>query len=100
MEIKKGCEYMERYTNKILPSVYDESLSYYEELLRIIKRMDILDEDMREEFSKSLIEFFNKIMPSAIYERENETINLAFEITTTNDRHTFVASENAMKIGE
>lgn len=91
---------MKCYTNKILPSVYDESLSYYEELLCVIKRMDILDNDMREEFSKSLIDFFNKIMPSAIYDRETETINLAFEITTTNDRHTFVASENAMKIGE
>lgn len=65
---------------KILPSAYDDSLSYYENLCKLTSKMNEIIDDINEGFealiSQKIDEFFNKIMVDAIYIESEETIYL------------------------
>lgn len=65
---------------KILPLVYDDSLSYYENLCKLTSKMNEIIDDMNDGFealiSQKIDEFFNKIMIDAIYNESEETIYL------------------------
>lgn len=65
---------------KILPLVYDDSLSYYENLCKLTSKMNEIIDDINDGFealiSQKIDEFFNKIMIDAIYNASEETIYL------------------------
>lgn len=65
---------------KILPLVYDDSLSYYENLCKLTSKMNEIIDDINDGFealiSQKIDEFFNKIMIDAIYNESEETIYL------------------------
>lgn len=65
---------------KILPLVYDDSLSYYENLCKLTSKMNEIIDDINDGFealiSQKIDEFFNKIMIDAIYNDSEETIYL------------------------
>lgn len=65
---------------KILPLVYDDSLSYYENLCKLTSKMNEIIDDINDGFealiSQKINEFFNKIMIDAIYNESEETIYL------------------------
>lgn len=65
---------------KILPLVYDDSLSYYENLCKLTSKMNEIIDDINDGFEtlipQKIDEFFNKIMIDAIYNESEETIYL------------------------
>lgn len=65
---------------KILPSAYDDSLSYYENVCKLSSKMNEIIDDINEGFEtlifQKMDEFFNKIMIDAIYNDSEETIYL------------------------
>lgn len=65
---------------KILPLVYDDSLSYYENLCKLTSKMNEIIDDINDGYealiSQKIDEFFNKIMIDAIYNESEETIYL------------------------
>lgn len=65
---------------KILPLVYDDSLSYYENVCKLTSKMNEIIDDINAGFealiTQKIDEFFNKIMIDAIYNDSEETIYL------------------------
>lgn len=65
---------------KILPLLYDDSLTYYENLCKLTSKTNEIIDDINDGFealiSQKIDEFFNKIMIAAIYNANEETIYL------------------------
>ena len=66
--------------NKILPLVYDDSLSYYETLCKVMSTLNevinFVDDTTTTQIQASIDEKFNSLMINAIYDAETETIIL------------------------
>ena len=85
-EIKKDCIYNSQkvipttYTQKVIPLAFDESLSYYEQICRINKKINELISIFNEDLTKELKEYidlrFNDIVMNAMYDAETETLTL------------------------
>lgn len=75
--IKKCCSIM------VLPTVYDESLSYYEQINKLIYKMNeiinFVNGELSVEIRNYIDEMFNDMMINAIYDEQNETITLKME---------------------
>lgn len=65
---------------KILPLLYDDSLTYYENLCKLTSKTNEIIDDINDGYealiSQKIDEFFNKIMIAAIYNANEETIYL------------------------
>ena len=87
---------------KILPLVYDESLSYYENLCKLTSKMNEIIDNINDEFkaliSQKIDEFFNEIMIDAIYIESEETIYLKRETIVGGDKHIFDIPSATMTI--
>ncbi len=74
---------------KILPVVYDDSLSYYENICKLTYKMNEIIDNINNEFetviSQKIDEFFNDIMVNAIYKEDEETIYLKKELMKENN---------------
>lgn len=85
-EVKKDCMCNSpkviptTYTQKVIPLAFDESLSYYEQICRINKKVNelisIFNEQLTEELQKYIDERFNDIMLDTMYDAETETLIL------------------------
>ena len=68
------------YTQKVIPLAFDESLSYYEQICRINKKVNelisIFNEELTDELQKFIDERFNDIMLDTMYDPETETLTL------------------------
>lgn len=68
------------YTQKVIPLAFDESLSYYEQICRINKKVNelisIFNEQLTQELTKYIDERFNDIMLETMYDAETETLIL------------------------
>lgn len=68
----------------VLPTVYDESLSYYEELNKLVCKMNQIIEFANNELTDQLKAYidarFNDMMINAIYDEPTETITLKLEM--------------------
>lgn len=68
------------YTQKVIPLAFDESLSYYEQICRINKKVNelisIFNGQLSEELQKYIDERFNDIMLDTMYDAETETLIL------------------------
>lgn len=68
------------YSNKVLPLVYDDTLSYYETLCKVVAKINeviaYVDSQSSDYIKELIDEKFNSLMINAIYDAENETIIL------------------------
>lgn len=75
-----GCNKKLPYCQKILPTVFDDSLSYYEILCKLTKAIEELGSvtsgDINDSIKKYIDENFNNLMLTAVYDEKTETIIL------------------------
>ena len=68
------------WCQKVLPLVYDDSLSYYEQLCKLTNKMNELVEFINSNFSEQIQNYLDKkfddLMINAIYDEAIETIVL------------------------
>lgn len=96
------------FCQKVLPLVYDESLSYYEVLCKLTDKMNevisYIDEDLTETSYKLVNSFLKKMFANAIYTKDTENLTLAFDEVISDGYHTYTADDETMtisnKIGE
>lgn len=66
------------YSHKVIPLIFDESLSYYEQVCKLVSKMNEIIDFANDEISIKIKEFidkeFNNIMLDALYDEENETL--------------------------
>lgn len=83
--MNNNCSYSQKviptaYTPKVIPLAFDESLSYYEQICRINKKINELISIFNEDLTKELKEYidlrFNDIVMNAMYDAETETLTL------------------------
>lgn len=85
-------------THKVLPLVYDESLSYYEQICKIRAYQDYLAEQIETQFSDTLAQFFNSIMPNVIYDETDEKITLSFVSSSNTAVNTYTPGNDTQNI--
>ena len=90
---------------KVLPLVYDDSLSYYEVLCKLTNKIneviEIIDSSYEEGVKEAIDKYFNTIMINAMYIESTKTIVLGKETTSTNsETHTYNYATETMSIGE
>lgn len=83
---------------KVLPSIFDDSLSTIELLSKIITTVNSLIDSLNSGFTEEFEKYFNSVMINAIYNEENETITLKRELIAGDGVHVFNASTNTMTI--
>ena len=68
------------WSQKVIPLVYDESLSYYEVLGKVVQKLNELIE-YNENFTIEMIrEVVSSLILEALYDEANETIYLTTEV--------------------
>lgn len=103
MDNTKNIKPIKYWCNKVLPLVYDDSLSYYELLSKLTYKMNEIIEAVNSNFEELIKDYvdkyFNTIMFNAIYDEDSETITILKETTSsTGDTHTYNFATNTMKI--
>lgn len=94
------------WCHKVLPLVYDDSLSYYEVLCKLSAKMNEIIEsfnnaDIGDLIKQYLEKILNELLLDAMYDKSTETIYInGKSITANNDNHTYIYDEKTMKIGE
>lgn len=88
---------------KILPLVYDDSISYYEAICKFQSKLNELIEANNDFFTTNITQeinkYFNSIMFDAIYDESTETITLKKEVISVGGTHTYDAGSKTMIIG-
>lgn len=69
-------EKLHYWTHKILPLVYDDSLSYYEVLAKIRAKLNEVIDFIGDNFAENIKKVISKAFIDVIYEEESETINI------------------------
>lgn len=87
---------------KILPLVYDDSISYYEAICKFQSKLNELIEATNDFFTTNITQaidnYFNSIMFDAIYDESTETITLKKEVISGDGRHLYDSATNTMII--
>lgn len=83
----------------VLPTVYGDALSYYEEVCKMTEKMNEIIEDINTNLSKYFDENFNKFMMDAVYDEANERIVLSKKVIVSSDVHSYDADTNTIKVG-
>lgn len=71
--------------NKILPLVYDDSLSYYEVLCKVVAKLNELISDVNDNMLAYMIENWNSLFLDIAYIEETETIVLTLASDESED---------------
>lgn len=90
---------------KVLPLVYDDSLSYYEVLCKVSAKMnEVIEEinnDLETIITSKVQEELEKYMLDAMYDADTETIVITLDtIQSIGDSHTYDYNTSTMNIGE
>lgn len=67
------------YSEKVLPLVYDNSLSYYEVLGKVTRKLNDLIDAFNDEIVATIKETVNQFFTRAIYNSDAEIIYINFE---------------------
>jgi hypothetical protein len=90
------------FCQKVLPLVYDESLSYYEVLCKLTDKMneviDFMSDNISEVGYKLVNEFLKKMFANALYTKETENLTLSFETIVSDSYHVYTDSDETMEI--
>lgn len=65
------------YMFKVLPLVYDNSLSYYEVISKLIDKQNEIIEAINTEFESIVSERLEEIFADCVYDEETETISIS-----------------------
>ena len=86
---------------KVLPLVYDDSLSYYEVLCQVQAKINELINNYNNDFEKQITQYiedhFNEIMVQASYDEELERITFQAEIIADGG-HKYNINKKAIEI--
>lgn len=87
----------------ILPQVYDETLSFYECLCRIARRIDYVTKGVNENFivlaSRTLDKYFKDYVESHItYTPDDKGLHLISSGVRISGNHQYIPETNTMKI--
>ena len=92
------------YCQKILPLVYDDSLSYYEAICKFQSKLNeiinITNGLINGGIDEAIDKYFNSVMIDAIYNEQTETIILKKELIVGDGVHTYSAETKTMTISE
>lgn len=87
---------------KILPLVYDDSLSYLECLNKFQSKLNEVIKATNDFFTTNITQaidkYFNSIMFNAIYDESTETITLKKELISGDGSHIYDSATNTMII--
>lgn len=83
----------------ILPTVYSDSLSYYEEICKLSEKINEIIADINDNLTNYISNNFNNIMIDSIYDEDNERIVLSKEIIVTSDTHSYSSETKTIKVG-
>lgn len=76
-----GIKPVKRYgTNKVLPVIYDDSLSYYEVLCKLTNKLNEVIEEYNDNFETMVREQLDKLFINAMYDAETETLILILDM--------------------
>lgn len=67
------------YAQKVLPLVYDDSLSYYEVLNKVVDKLNEIVSFINNDFEILIRERLNELFVDALYDAETETLILTLE---------------------
>lgn len=67
--------------NKVLPLVYDNTLSYYEVLGKLIDKDNDIIDYINDNFEKLVTDRLQEVFADCTYDEETETISLSFNST-------------------
>lgn len=85
-----------------LPSAYSDSLSYYEELSKLVNKMNEIIDAINEDYSKLIKEYldkyFDSIMIDASYNESTETLILSKEISSAGSEHIYLNDTNTIEV--
>lgn len=85
-----------------LPSAYSDSLSYYEELSKLVNKMNEIIDAMNEDYTKLVQEYldkyFDSIMIDATYNESTETLILSKEISSAGSEHIYLNDTNTIEV--
>lgn len=65
------------YSQKVLPLVYDNSLSYYEVLCKVIERVNQITDMITNKLGELVKEHINKFFAEALYDETTQSISFA-----------------------
>ena len=85
-------------TNPVLPTVYSDTLSYYEELNKVVQKMNEIIGDINNNFTNYIDEYFKGIIANAVYNESTETIVLSKELSIVGDVHTYDVNTNTLGV--
>lgn len=89
------------YCQKVLPLVYDDSLSYYECICKLTNKVneliDTFNDVLQEKMVASVDKYFNQVMIDAVYNEDTETIILKKELMG-DGIHVYSSENNSMTI--
>lgn len=87
---------------KVLPLVYDDSLSYYENLCKMSSKLNEVIAEYNKLFESGMQEaidkYFNNVMIDAIYDEPTKTITLKKELIVGDGNHVYSAETGIMTI--
>ncbi len=88
--------------HKVLPLVYDDSLSYYEVLCKLTNVVnnivEIINTDFESVFEEKADQYFNEVMIDAVYDESERTIYLKKVNIVDSCKH--VVKNETLIIGE
>ena len=64
---------------KVLPTAYDDSLSYYENICKLTGKMNEIIEDINNNFETIVREQVDKFFATSMYDAETETLILSLK---------------------
>jgi len=73
----KTIKHFRFHSQKVLPLVYDESLSYYEVLCKVISRLNDLTDMITNKLGELVKEHINKFFAEVLYDEETKCISFA-----------------------
>ena len=69
-------EKLRYWTHKILPLIYDDSLSYYEVLSKVTAKINEIIDYVQDTVTKEIVTLIGKAFLDVSYDAETETITL------------------------
>lgn len=97
--MSKKIEPFKFWTHKVLPLVYDDSLSYYEFLCKVVAKLNEVIEYINGNVSKLIKEILSQALFGALYIEEEECIVLQSDVIEVDDGlHVYNPSTKTMTI--
>ena len=85
------------WCQKVLPLVYDDSLSYYETLCKLTAKINELIDFINGGITDWIKEHISEILIEAMYDEETRTITFNYELVG-GDTHVYSAETETMEI--